>query len=93
MPARYPPEFNALGNDYDAMRQLANSTGGQVVTPTDHTPINFHWPTIATPLTACLCFLATASIGTGLVFWKLKVPLLTTPISPNPEIALQHKNR
>jgi len=30
---RYPPEFDALGNDHEAMRKLAEQSGGEVIWP------------------------------------------------------------
>lgn len=41
---RYPPEFDALGNNHANMRRLADRTGGAVIWPDDHHPIDLRWP-------------------------------------------------
>jgi hypothetical protein len=41
---RYAPEFDTLGNDHEAMRRVADRSGGAVIWPSDHRPIDFHWP-------------------------------------------------
>jgi hypothetical protein len=64
---RYAPEFDALGNDHDAMRRLANRAGGAVVWPGDHHPIDFHWPRRQTSLTSWLCAAGAACIAAALL--------------------------
>jgi hypothetical protein len=51
---RYAPEFDALGNNHATMRRLADQTGGAVIWPDDHHPIDFHWPRRDAPLTSWL---------------------------------------
>ena len=51
---RYAPEFDAIGNDHDAMRQLASQTGGQVIPTRQTWPIDFHWPARLVPLGSIL---------------------------------------
>jgi hypothetical protein len=41
---RYAPEFEAIGNDDVALAELAARTGGKVIGPSQHTPIDFAWP-------------------------------------------------
>jgi hypothetical protein len=74
IPARYAEEFDAVGNDHDAMRSLAESTHGQVIFPADHNAINFHWPNVQTSLAPWLCFTGLILITTGIVLWRLKRP-------------------
>ena len=52
---RYAPEFDAIGNDHEAMQQLAHQTGGQVIAPRQIWPIDFRWPGKAMDLTSILC--------------------------------------
>ncbi len=71
---RYPPEFDAVGNDHDAMRKLARTSGGNLIWPSDSGPIDFHWPRIETPLSPWICLLSLILISTGVVFWRVKRP-------------------
>src|SRR5947207_3395328 len=41
---RYAPEFDAIGNNLQALRELAGASGGAVIEPAQTTPIDFHWP-------------------------------------------------
>jgi hypothetical protein len=70
IPGRYPPEFDAVGNDHDAMEALADQTGGRVIWPTDHNRINFRWPIIATNLAPWICAVAFLLVSIGLVAWR-----------------------
>jgi hypothetical protein len=71
MAARYPPEFDALGNNHDAMNLLAQRTDGQVIEPTDHGPIDFHWPGRDVDLTPILCTGAAALLAVAAIRWRL----------------------
>src|SRR5204863_7510926 len=42
--ARYAPEFDAVGNDYDGMRALAARTGGKMIDRSWKKPIEFPVP-------------------------------------------------
>ena len=68
--ARYPPEFDAIGNDRPAMRELARATGGEVIEPAQITPIDFRWPVRRVNLSSCLAACGTILIGAGAVAWK-----------------------
>jgi hypothetical protein len=68
---RYPPEFDAVGNNHAAMQKLADQTHGQLISPTDRALIHFNWPTIAKPLAPWLCLLAISFMCTGLIYWRL----------------------
>ncbi len=65
---RYPPEFDAVGNDHAAMAALADNSGGQIIWPTDHRRIDFHWPVVATPLGPWICAVALLLIASGLIY-------------------------
>ena len=41
IPGRYPPEFDAVGNDHAAMATLAELSGGQIIWPSDHRALVF----------------------------------------------------
>lgn len=66
---RYPPEFDALGNDHETMRKLANQTGGAVIWPGAPGPIDFHWPRAKTPLGGWFGAAGAMLIGCGIVTW------------------------
>ncbi|HWP39942.1 MAG TPA: hypothetical protein VNL70_03370, partial [Tepidisphaeraceae bacterium] len=68
---RYPPEFDALGNDHQAMQHLAESTGGQVIPPSQTWPIDFRWPLRTLSLLPILCAAGAAMIAVALILWKL----------------------
>jgi hypothetical protein len=65
---RYPPEFDAVGNDHTAMAVLADKSGGQIIWPSDHGRIDFHWPTVAMPLGPWICGVALLLISSGLIY-------------------------
>jgi hypothetical protein len=67
---RYAPEFDAIGNDHAALRELARATGGAVIEPGQSTPIDFHWPVQRTPLVTPCCVVGALLIGAGLLRWR-----------------------
>lgn len=67
---RYPPEFDAVGNDPAALAELAARTGGAVVPPGPPRPIDFHWPERLTPLTPWLATAAFVAVSAALVRWR-----------------------
>ena len=69
---RYPPEFDAIGNDRVAMRALATNTGGAVIEPNHTGPIDFAWPTRAISLVSPLAAAGAALLAIGLAIWKLR---------------------
>jgi hypothetical protein len=71
VPSRYPPEFEAIGNDHTAMDALAHASGGAVIEPSQTRPIDFRWPTRAVSLTAYLAAAGAALIIAGLVRWRI----------------------
>lgn len=69
---RYAPEFDAIGNDHDAMRTLARRTGGAVIPPRQIWPIDFRWPARPVPLTSLLAAVGAAFVAMGLVWRKIR---------------------
>ena len=68
---RYASEFDGMGNDHGAMRELAARTDGAVIYPDESRPIDFHWPSRPLPLTSALAAAAAAFIAAGLVRWRM----------------------
>lgn len=67
---RYPPEFDAVGNDAGNMRELANRTGGGVIPPNQVSPIPFRFPTRRVPISPTLALAGAASLGLALILWR-----------------------
>jgi hypothetical protein len=67
---RYAPEFDAVGEDRLALESLAARSGGQVVPPSQTTPIQFHFPREPHPLDSWLAAAGAVLIGLGLIAWK-----------------------
>jgi hypothetical protein len=70
LPARYAPEFDDIGNDYDAMRALANRTGGHVVDRSLTEPIEFKFPRRDLDLAPWLTLAAAITLALGLARWR-----------------------
>jgi hypothetical protein len=70
LPARYAPEFDAIGNDHEKMKQLADLTGGKIVPPNYQREIEFSWPQRETSLAPWLALLGAALLGVGLIAWQ-----------------------
>lgn len=68
---RYAPEFDAIGNDHDAMQKLARRSGGGVILPRQIWPIDFRWPTRPMPLGSLLALIGAVLVALGLGWWKL----------------------
>jgi hypothetical protein len=69
--ARYAPEFDAIGNDYDAMRTLANRTGGKVIDPAWQKPVDITFPRRDLELSPWLALAAACALALGLTRWRL----------------------
>jgi hypothetical protein len=67
---RYPAEFDAVGNDHAAMAALSDLGSGQIIWPSDHQRIDFHWPIVATALGPWICTIALLMIASGLIYSK-----------------------
>jgi hypothetical protein len=68
---RYPPEFDAIGNDHDALRELAHRTGGEVIDARRTKPLDFHWPRRDVPFAAWLAIAGAVVVGAGLWWWRV----------------------
>jgi len=67
---RYEPEFESVGNDRAALRELAARTGGAVVEPGDARPLDLPRPRREVPLAAPLAAAGAACVAAGLVWWR-----------------------
>lgn len=68
--ARYPREFDAIGNDRAAMRQLAERSGGRVIEPNETTPISVRWPPRQVDLTSMTATVGAALVALGVIWWR-----------------------
>jgi hypothetical protein len=68
---RYAPEFDAIGNDHDALRELARRSGGEAIDARRTKAIDFHWPRRDLPLTTWLAAAAALMIAAGLWWWRI----------------------
>ena len=67
---RYAAEFEAVGNDLDAMKDLSSATGGRVVMPDETGRIDLKLPSDELDLTPWLAFFGVAAVVWGLAAWK-----------------------
>jgi hypothetical protein len=67
---RYAPEFDAIGNDLAAMRELARRSGGAMVPPDQAKPLDIRWPVRAVSLMSALAIAGAAFVGMGLLWWQ-----------------------
>lgn len=70
LPARYAPEFNAIGNDREALKSLAAKTGGAVIETSQTTPIDFPSHPRRISLLAPLAGIGVLFIAIGLILSK-----------------------
>lgn len=70
LPGRYAPEFDAIGNDLPAMRELASRSGGAVIPPNQSRPIDIHWPPRRVSMVPELALAGAVFIGLGLIAWR-----------------------
>ncbi|MCY2955007.1 MAG: VWA domain-containing protein [Planctomycetota bacterium] len=68
---RYAREFDAIGNNVEAMKELARRSGGRMIPPTQTKAIEFDWPTRDVPLTSWLATAGAMLIAGGLLRWRL----------------------
>jgi hypothetical protein len=68
--ARYPAEYDGIGNDRRAMRELTARTGGTLVEPGDRRPLPIPPARGVTSLTSPLAAAAAACLALALVWWR-----------------------
>ncbi len=68
---RYAAEFDAVGNDLDALNNLAKASGGRLILPNDTKPIDLP-PTGEFDLSPWLAMCGAAAAGWALFLWKQK---------------------
>ena len=71
VPGRYAREFDAIGNNVEAMNELTRRSGGRVIPPTQTKAIEFDWPSRDVPLTSWLATAGAILIAGGLLRWRL----------------------
>jgi hypothetical protein len=67
IPGTYPAEFDHIGNHDAALGEIARRTGGRVIAPTDHQPIDFGWPAQRYPITSYLAAAGAACLAAGII--------------------------
>jgi hypothetical protein len=67
---RYPPEFDAIGNDRSSMNDLARRSGGRIIEPNERGPLALHGATRAFDLTSLAAVAGAALVGLGLFWWR-----------------------
>ena len=68
--ARYAPEFDAVGNDYEALRTLAQRTGGKLIDRAWNKPIEFPFPRRELALAPWLGLFGAIFLALGLARWR-----------------------
>ncbi len=67
---RYAREFDAVGNDLDALAALAARSGGAVIEPTQHEPIELPDTRQITSMMAVFAIMGFVLVGLALVVWR-----------------------
>ncbi len=70
LPARYAPEFDAVGADPAALAELAQRTGGQFLPARPGDPIPFPRPRRPVNLAPWLATLGALFLAAGLLYWR-----------------------
>jgi hypothetical protein len=68
---RYAPEFAAIGNDYTAMKTLADRSGGAVISPAQAAPLDLPAAVRPVDLTTPFLVAAAALLSLALLRWRL----------------------
>lgn len=68
---RYAAEFEAVGNDRAALRELARISGGRVVEPAETGPLQLRWPGRDVNLSSWLAMAGAVLVALGLVWWRM----------------------
>lgn len=69
---RYATEFDGIGNDRGALRELAARSGGRIIEPDDHRPIDFKLPRRRVDLSSILAASGAVLIALGLIHWRIR---------------------
>ncbi|CAN5673394.1 hypothetical protein BH09PLA1_BH09PLA1_26630 [soil metagenome] len=67
---RYAREFDGIGNDRAAMRELARRTSGRVIEPAEARPLDLKGEARNIPLSSEFAFAGCALIAIGLIHWR-----------------------
>ncbi|HYE19182.1 MAG TPA: VWA domain-containing protein [Tepidisphaeraceae bacterium] len=70
LPGRYAAEFDAVGNDYDAMKRLAERMGGEVVTAVNTSRLKLPTPRTELSLTPHLALASAGLLALSLARWR-----------------------
>jgi hypothetical protein len=70
LPGRYAAEFDAVGNDYDAMKRLAERTRGGVVTSAHASQLTLPTPQAELSLTPHLALASAGLLAMALARWR-----------------------
>ncbi|HEY2843955.1 MAG TPA: hypothetical protein VGJ09_09900, partial [Bryobacteraceae bacterium] len=68
---RYPREFDAVGSDPEALRALADRSGGRMIEPGDHSLIEFPETRQLRSIASLFAILGALFIAAALVAWRL----------------------
>jgi hypothetical protein len=71
LPRRYASEFDAVGNDRNALSRLARETGGAVVEPGDTQQLDVRWPRRDVSLISFPATVGAVFIAAGLIRWRI----------------------
>lgn len=67
---RYPREFDAVGNDLDALRALAERSGGSVIEPMQHGELEFPDTRRVTPVAGFFAIVGALFLAASLIVWR-----------------------
>jgi hypothetical protein len=68
---RYPREFDEVGNDLDALRALAERSGGKVIEASQHGQIEFPESREITSVAGGMAMIGVLLLGISLTWWRL----------------------
>jgi hypothetical protein len=68
---RYPREFDAVGNDLDALRALAERSGGSVIEPSQHGELEFPDTRRVTSFAGSFAIVGALLLAASLIVWRV----------------------